>query len=86
MIWDQHAAPAGIMSLFLCLVGGSFYQQAPLRKTHQKPTRDDVVPQDGTWNTDDLSIGESSAQDEEVELLLGGSQNSEEVKKRKAMC
>jgi GDP-mannose transporter len=86
MIWDQHAAPAGILSLFLCLVGGSLYQQAPLRKTNQKPTRDDVVPQDGTWNTDDLSIGESSTHDEEGEMLLGESQNSEEVKKRKAMC
>jgi len=32
MIWDQHASPAGIACLFLCLLGGSFYQQAPMRK------------------------------------------------------
>ena len=32
MIWDNHAPPAGIMSLFICLIGGSFYQQAPMRK------------------------------------------------------
>lgn len=32
LIWDNHASPAGIASLFLCLVGGSFYQQAPMRK------------------------------------------------------
>ena len=33
MIWDQHASPVGIASLFVCLVGGTFYQQAPYRKT-----------------------------------------------------
>lgn len=32
MIWDQHASPVGIASLFVCLVGGTFYQQAPYRK------------------------------------------------------
>jgi len=38
MIWDQHAPPIGIASLFLCIIGGSFYQQAPL-----KAERDDVA-------------------------------------------
>lgn len=33
MIWDQHAAVEGIASLSLCLVGGAFYAQAPMRKT-----------------------------------------------------
>jgi len=33
LIWDQHAAPAGIVSLSLCLVGGMLYSQAPMRKT-----------------------------------------------------
>lgn len=32
LIWDQHAGPLGILSLFLCLVGGSLYRQAPMRK------------------------------------------------------
>jgi len=32
MIWDQHATPTGIACLFLCIIGGSFYRQAPLRK------------------------------------------------------
>lgn len=32
LIWDQHATPFGIASLFVCLIGGSFYQQAPMRK------------------------------------------------------
>lgn len=31
LIWDKHASPLGIMSLGICLVGGSLYQQAPLR-------------------------------------------------------
>jgi len=30
-IWDKHASPLGISALVLCLVGGSFYQQAPMR-------------------------------------------------------
>jgi len=33
MIWDKHASPAGIAGLFLCLVGGAFYKQAPMRKS-----------------------------------------------------
>jgi hypothetical protein len=31
MIWDKHASPAGIASLFVCLGGGFLYRQAPLR-------------------------------------------------------
>mmetsp|Transcript_27356 Transcript_27356/g.31879 ORF Transcript_27356/g.31879 Transcript_27356/m.31879 type:complete len:359 (-) Transcript_27356:64-1140(-) len=34
LIWDHHATPFGIASLFVCLIGGSFYQQAPIRKEH----------------------------------------------------
>ena len=30
-IWDKHATPLGIVALVICLGGGSFYQQAPLR-------------------------------------------------------
>lgn len=30
-IWDKHATPLGIMALVFCLIGGSFYQQAPMR-------------------------------------------------------
>lgn len=32
-IWDKHASPLGIMALVLCLIGGSFYKQAPMRPT-----------------------------------------------------
>jgi len=31
LVWDQHAPPLGIASLFICLLGGSIYQQAPMR-------------------------------------------------------
>ena len=31
MIWDKHATPGGIASLFLCIVGGIIYEQAPMR-------------------------------------------------------
>lgn len=31
MLWDKHATPAGIASLFLCLGGGFLYRQAPIR-------------------------------------------------------
>ena len=27
MLWDKHATPAGIASLFLCLGGGFLYRQ-----------------------------------------------------------
>lgn len=40
IIWDQHATPFGIASLFLCLIGGSFYQQAPMRKDQDKIDKD----------------------------------------------
>jgi len=32
MIWDQHAPPLGIASLSLCIIGGSLYQQAPMKE------------------------------------------------------
>ena len=32
LIWDKHATPAGISALCLCLIGGSLYQQSPLRE------------------------------------------------------
>jgi len=39
LIWDQHASPAGIAALCVCLGGGALYQQAPLRKAND----DEVV-------------------------------------------
>eukprot|EP00798_Chlamydomonas_sp_ICE-L_P030078 gene30078-35043_t len=31
MLWEKHATPQGIGFLFLCILGGTFYQQAPMR-------------------------------------------------------
>ena len=51
LIWDNHASPMGIASLFLCLIGGSIYQQAPLRRTkseeHTLPDKES-----STWTAD----------------------------------
>ncbi|KXZ45377.1 hypothetical protein GPECTOR_55g283 [Gonium pectorale] len=30
-IWDKHASPAGIAALMVCVLAGTFYQQAPKR-------------------------------------------------------
>ena len=32
LIWDKHASITGIGALCVCLLGGSLYQQAPLRE------------------------------------------------------
>ena len=36
LIWDAHASSAGIASLVVCVGGGAFYQQAPLRNKDQE--------------------------------------------------
>jgi GDP-mannose transporter len=58
VIWDKHASSYGIGALVLCLVGGSLYQQSPLRDsppdTHRPLQRvreqehmDEVTDEDG---------------------------------------
>ena len=44
-IWDQHAAPIGIASLGLCLVGGALYRQAPMKDqdSSSQPKAADLV-------------------------------------------
>ena len=37
LIWDKHASFYGICSLGLCLLGGTIYQQAPLREPSGSP-------------------------------------------------
>jgi hypothetical protein len=59
--------------------------QAPERKLFQKPTQDNIVPHDGTWNIENLSIGESLTHDKEAKMI-SGVQKSEEMKKRQALC
>merc|ERR1740117_1653896 len=31
LVWDNHASPAGVGALLLCLIGASAYTPAPLR-------------------------------------------------------
>ena len=30
-LWDKHSSPAGLFAVCLCLLAGTFYQQAPRR-------------------------------------------------------
>ncbi len=32
LVWDKHSTPFGIFSVCVCLLAGSFYQQAPKRE------------------------------------------------------
>lgn len=32
IVWDKHASAAGIVALLLCLISGTMYKEAPLRK------------------------------------------------------
>jgi GDP-mannose transporter len=72
MIWDQHAPPKGILSLALCLVGGSIYRQSPLRnntlKTSSSVAVDDGDDKNGRDDSDNVA---TDAEDinEQVELL-----------------
>ncbi len=51
-IWDQHASPTGILSLVVCLLSGTMYQQAPMRRGRNalavemeaQPLRSDKLP------------------------------------------
>eukprot|EP00977_Amphora_coffeiformis_P028359 scaffold34937_cov165-Amphora_coffeaeformis.AAC.6 len=55
VVWDQHAPPGGIASLFLCLIGGALYRQAPMRRTKGRVTDTDDV-----WETE-LTMDEKDA-------------------------
>jgi len=59
MIWDQHATPTGISFLFLCILGGSFYRQAPLRKKES----DDVAIAQAVKDEESNVTGESKDDD-----------------------
>ena len=66
MVWDNHAKPAGIACLFLCLVGGSVYKQAPMRTNHRH-NQATTVGGDDIWDAgEDTELGHG---EEEVDLL-----------------
>ena len=55
-----------IASLLICLVGGSFYKQAPMRANPKSEERKNLISnEEGVWDVDLASV----AHDEDVELL-----------------
>jgi hypothetical protein len=75
MIWDQHAKPGGIASLFLCIAGGIIYQQAPMKGAKTDPV---VVAADEAFET---AVTEEAHQSEE-EMDLIEKQTSGSTKRR----
>jgi hypothetical protein len=67
MIWDQHAKPGGIASLFLCIAGGIIYQQAPMKGAGLK-TNLVVTAEDEAFKTD-VSEEEHNKNEEEIDLI-----------------
>lgn len=39
-IWDKHSSPTGLVAVCLCLLAGTFYQQAPKRNEARKQQMD----------------------------------------------
>lgn len=74
LIWDQHAVPAGIASLALCLVGGSIYRQAPMRKLASADGVDKVEE-----NSEDVERTGREEETETVPLVNRGLEAAGEV-------
>jgi len=54
LIWDNHASTYGLLSLLVCLAGGTLYQQSPLRSTDlQKHQGLPMVDDDADEHDDD---------------------------------
>lgn len=70
-IWDKHAPPGGILSLLLCLIGGTIYQQAPMRSKVSSKTLQAEAAIDGAWECD-LSGPDRTSHDEEEPLIIQG--------------
>ncbi len=65
MIWDKHAKPGGIASLFLRIAGGIIYQQAPMKGAGLKTAV--VTPDDEVFKTDVSEV--ESQNEEEIDLI-----------------
>ena len=59
----QHASPAGILSLLVCILATTGYKQAPLRS-------DDLVPLKGEMDAAEVERASWSLRDEACELEL----------------
>ena len=64
LIWDKHASNYGIGALGICLLGGSLYQQAPLRET--RSTEDQDVPLTASYADSDAEDFKRSSRDSRV--------------------
>jgi drug/metabolite transporter (DMT)-like permease len=74
-IWDQHAPPGGIACLALCLLGGTIYQQAPMRSLNAAAAATVAANNADVWDTmtEEGSERTKSLADEEAQQqgLLG---------------
>lgn len=52
LIWDKHSSPMGLLAVCLCLLAGSFYQQAPKREVISKDKdAEPLMSKDGQKNS-----------------------------------
>jgi GDP-mannose transporter len=47
VVWDKHSTPMGLVAVCLCLLAGTFYQQAP-RREDLKTAKDATVDVEAT--------------------------------------
>ncbi len=65
-IWDKHASGTGIMALLLCLIGGSFYRQAPQRKTRTQSPSSPMRPPKSSFSRDAHKGSQNTLSEEDV--------------------
>ena len=78
VIWDQHATPGGIFSLFICIAGGMVYEQSPMRG--EKQTFEPPAADDDAFKAD-VSTSGGDDEGEDVSLLERGT-NAAATKRR----
>lgn len=66
-VWDKHASPGGIFSLFICITGGIIYEQSPMRGQNQAAAAL-PAPGDDAFEADGSEEGTADT-DEEVALI-----------------
>lgn len=42
VVWDKHSSPLGLLAVCLCLLAGTFYQQAPMREDKNRNSEDSI--------------------------------------------
>ena len=64
LMWDEHASSTGIASLLLCVLGGAFYQQAPLRKGYE-PVRQTELTAPSTSTEDAQGLSRRASKEDD---------------------